>query len=222
MTNSRPAYLGVTRRLTLARLIRRLPRASWRSLVLAKIHVLWIAFVLWLIDGVVANPLMKVPLAIALVVLYSLWPMHDWWWRLRLRRHRGQPRWQQLNNDSSLAVEVDLPCSRCGEANVGVENGLWNGEGSSRYFRTCESCGHTDWWPVNDRPPLVPRRRRPFKPQRPRRKCPDCGYSFDGLPLAESSRGSETTAYVQTCPECGRSEVVHPASPPASASTRTG
>jgi ssDNA-binding Zn-finger/Zn-ribbon topoisomerase 1 len=111
--------------------------------------------------------------------------------------------------------EVDLPCERCGAPNIGQEAGEWD---RGLIFRTCDTCGYTQWWTRNRSLSLVNRRRRPPKaeaPPEPRAVCVKCEYSLVGVPLRSEDRGTGKAVLVQQCPECGRAEVVVPRPPGA-------
>lgn len=108
------------------------------------------------------------------------------------------------------SFEIDLPCGRCGSPNVGTEAGEWHEGAYPRVFRSCDSCGTTEWWSMNENPPRVRRRERPVKIREARAMCDNCGYDLTRCPLRRESRGGNREIRVQQCPECGRAEVVLP------------
>ena len=150
------------------------------------------------------------------VVLTRQSPARVRWLKYSARRSKRKQRPERVpipvfmrGEPPSIAesFEIDLPCAICSAANIGTEAGEWH---DRAVFRTCDTCGSTQWWTNAENPPRVQRRERPVANQRPREACVQCGYALSGIPLREEDRGSGEVVFVQQCPECGRAEIVVP------------
>ncbi|MBY0308096.1 MAG: hypothetical protein K2Q09_05080 [Phycisphaerales bacterium] len=147
---------------------------------------------------------------------------------LRVIRRHGPRRWRwvghvrpdpRLNPPVSERFELDVPCERCGAANVGIEAAEWRGEGGKiQVFRTCGRCGHTQWW--GD--PLPPRVRLRERRREVSKACGGCGYVLEGIPLKRVDHEAGADVYTRLCPECGGSQFYRfPAGVPAPAAERS-
>lgn len=127
---------------------------------------------------------------------------------LRRKAPRGV-RWLGHNREVSPppvshTFEITVPCERCGDMNTGVEAAEWSGgDGTTRVFRSCGVCRHTQWWSGSAIPPRI---RRWEHADAAGKSCTECGYSFAATPITPVDREGNVIVSSRRCPECGRQE----------------